>query len=121
MKKRVLIAEDEKPIAKALHLKLSSSDYEAVVAKNGEEALAKLKEEHFDVLLLDLMMPIVDGFMVLERLKETENSIPVIILSNLSQEEDIQKAKELGAKDFFVKSNTPISEVVDYVKNALKK
>jgi len=120
-KKKILIAEDEKPIAKALELKLNHSGFAAQVVFNGQEALDKLKQESdFDLILIDLVMPVLDGFGLLEALREKNNQIPIIVLSNLSQEEDFKRAKELGAKDFFIKSNTPLSEVVDYVNRAFE-
>ena len=118
--KKVLIGEDEKPIAKAFELKLQKAGLETKVVSNGEEVLAALEQETFDLILLDLMMPKVDGFAVLAELKKRSIATPVIVTSNLSQEEDIKKAKELGAKDYFVKSNTAISDVVQYVKQVLK-
>lgn len=120
MAKKILIGEDEKAIAKALQLKLSSSGYEVKNAFDGEQVIDFVEKEQFDLILLDLIMPKLDGFGTLAKLKEKGNKTPVIILSNLSQEEDEKKAKELGAKDFFIKSNTPLSEIVDHVKAALE-
>ncbi len=118
-KKKVLIAEDEKPMARALELKLNNSGVMAKAVFNGEEALAELKKEQYDLLLLDLMMPKLDGFGVLEALKEENSDLPIIVSTNLSQEADISRARELGAKDYFVKSDTPIVEVVEKVKKLL--
>ena len=116
---KILIAEDERPMARAMQLKLSSSGYEVDVAGDGEEALQKLKEKHYDLLLLDLMMPKVGGFEVLEGMNAAKITTTVLIMSNLNQEEDINKAKGLGAKDFFVKSDIPLSEVLKQVERAL--
>lgn len=120
MPKKILIAEDEKPMAKAMQLKLISEGYEVQVVHDGKAALEALSKNRFDLLLLDLVMPVKDGFAVLENLKKSKRKITVIVASNLSQEEDIKRANSLGAKDFFVKSDTPISGVVDRVKAALK-
>ena len=117
--KKVLIAEDEKPMAKALELKLNNSGFEAKAVFNGNEAILEMEKEKYDLLLLDLMMPSMDGFSVLEKMKEKGIKIPVIVSTNLSQEEDVQKAKDLGAKDYFVKSDTPINKVVEYVQKIL--
>ena len=117
--KKILVAEDERPLAKALELKLSHSGYEVTVATNGQEALDKLQNGGFDLVLLDLMMPVLDGFSVLEKLKSQNISVPVIVTSNLGQKEDIDKAKKLGAKEYFIKSNTQLSEIVEYIKTAL--
>jgi DNA-binding response OmpR family regulator len=118
--KRLLLAEDERAIARALQLKLSISGFEVELASNGEDALSLLKEKKFDLLLLDIMMPKMDGFTVMEEMKKSKNKTPVIILSNLSQEDDAKRAKDLGAVDFFIKSNTPLSEIVGKINKFLK-
>ncbi|EDK72587.1 response regulator receiver protein, partial [candidate division TM7 genomosp. GTL1] len=87
-------------------------------AANGQEALDLLKSQSFDVALLDLMMPAVDGFQVLEQLKDMTNKPVVFVLSNLSQPEDEERVLALGAKKFFIKSDTPLTIIVDEVKNA---
>jgi len=120
MKKKVLVAEDEKPMAKALELKLNNSGFTAKAVFDGEEAVEELEKNDYDLLLLDLMMPRRDGFGVLEWLKEKKKKLPVIVSTNLSQETDIAKAKGLGAVDYFVKSDTPIAEVLERVKNYIK-
>lgn len=117
--KKILVADDERPMAKALELKLTKEGFEVKTVGNGREALDAMKAEKFDLLLLDLMMPRVDGFAVLAELKDRKDHTPVIVSSNLSQEEDIKRVKELGAKDYFVKSDTPISRVVDHVNKVL--
>lgn len=119
--KKILIAEDEKPMANAVKLKLEKNGFEAVIANNGLEAINELKKGNFDLALLDLIMPVKDGFGVLEEVKKLGIKTPIIVASNLSQGGDIEKAKELGAVDYFVKSDTPISEVVEKVKHILEK
>lgn len=119
MPKKILIVEDEKSMAHALELKLTHTGFEAKTAGNGEEGVAILEKESFDLILLDLIMPKLDGFGVLTKLKAMNVSTPVIILSNLSQEDDENKARELGAVGFFIKSNTPISDIVSRVKEKL--
>ena len=117
--KRILIAEDEKPLSHALELKLQKEGFVTVVVSNGQEALDAVKKEQFDVLLLDLMMPIVDGFQVLQQIKSMVTTMPTIfVLSNLSQHEDEERVLSLGAKKFFIKSDTALSTIVDEVKNA---
>lgn len=116
----VLIAEDERPIANALSLKLSHEGFEVKTVYNGREALDSLEKENFDLLILDLMMPEVSGFEVLSKMKEKGIKVPVFISSNLSQTEDVNKTKELGAIDFFVKSDTPVSEIVSKIKKYFK-
>lgn len=119
-KKRILIAEDEKPMANALKVKLTSKGYEVVNAFSGQEALDSIKKENFNLILLDLVMPEKDGFEVLELLQKQKIKTPIVVSSNLSQAEDVKKAKDLGAKDFFIKSDTPINKVVEYVEKYLK-
>lgn len=116
---KILIAEDEKQMAHALELKLKKSGFEPKVAYNGIEAIKILEKEKIDLVLLDLMMPEKDGFGVLEDMKQKKISVPVIVSTNLSQEDDVKKAKDLGAKDYFVKSDTPINEVVEHIKKVL--
>jgi len=120
-KSKILIAEDDRAIAKALNLKLTHEGFNITIASNGIEACDFLTKEKFDLLILDLMMPEVDGFEVLEKIKSKNIIIPVIIVSNLSQDEDVKRAKELGAVHFFVKSETPLLEVVDKIKQYLNK
>jgi len=118
--KKILIVEDEKPLAKALELKLKHEGFEAQSILNGGYVQESLEKESYDLIILDLVMPIVDGFEVLEKLKKDKNKIPIIVLSNLNQGEDERKVKELGAVEFFVKSNTPITEMVKNIKKVLK-
>lgn len=119
MNKKILVAEDEKPMAKAMELKLSHSGFDVKTVFNGEEALKILEEEKFDLIFIDLIMPVLDGFHVLEKLREKGSAVPIIVLSNLGQEEDIKRAKALGVKDYFVKSDTPIANIVEYAKKIL--
>ena len=119
--KKILIVEDEKPMAMALVLKLNKSGFEAEAVFNGEEAIDILAKEKFDLIVLDLIMPKADGFQVLAKLKEIGSQTPVIVSSNLSQAEDFNRAKKLGAVDFFVKSDTSIAEVVEHIKKVLDK
>lgn len=117
---KILIAEDERSIAKALQIKLSLSGFEVETVVNGEEAFKLLKEKKFDLLLLDIMMPKMDGFSVMEAMKKSKIKTPIIILSNLSQEDDAERAKKLGAVDFFIKSNTPLADILEKVNKFLK-
>jgi len=118
-KQCLLIAEDERPLAHALELKFAHEGYETHIVQDGVAALEKVKELKPKAILLDLIMPKMDGFAFLEELKKLKISIPVIVLSNLGQDEDQERAKALGAKGYFVKSNTPIVEIVKYVKSVL--
>ena len=120
-RKRILIVEDEKPLSHALKLKLSHEGYEIAVAGDGEEGVKLAKEQSFDLILIDIIMPKMDGFAALAALKESGSATAVIVLSNLGQQEDIEKAKKLGVLDYMVKSNTPISRIVEVVNTLLRK
>lgn len=115
-RKTILLVEDEMPLAHALEMKLTHEGYAITTAANGVEALAEAKKGKYDLILLDLIMPMLDGFSVLTELKDRKVKTPVIVLSNLGQEEDRVKAKQLGAVDYFVKSNTPIAEIVSRIR-----
>jgi len=119
-KLKILIAEDERAIAGALNLKLSHEGFETRVVLNGRDAVDSLEAENFDLMILDLIMPKLDGFGVLTEIKSKGIKIPVIVASNLSQNEDVTKAKELGAIDFFIKSDTPVAELVEKIKKYFK-
>lgn len=106
-------------MAHALELKLGSAGFETTVAKDGEETLATMGKETFDLILLDLIMPKKDGFAVLKELKAKGDKTPVIVLTNLGQEEDARRVKELGAIGFFVKADTQIANLVKEVEKAL--
>lgn len=116
--KRILIVEDEHPLAHALELKLTHEGYDVATAATGAAGLkAALDDGSFALILLDLILPEMDGFAVLQGLKAKKCKTPVVVLSNLGQDEDRRKAKELGAKDYLVKSNAPLSEIVALVKS----
>lgn len=118
--KKILIVEDEKPMSRALEVKFNHTPgFEAKVANNGQEALDILKKEKFDLILSDLIMPVIDGFTLIAKLKERGDKTPVIISSNLSQQGDIDRMKAMGVVDYFVKSDTPIIDVIGHAKKAL--
>lgn len=118
-KKKIIIIEDDKPISNILHLKLEDAGFEAIVAYNGKTGIEEV-EKGCDLVILDLMMPVKDGFEVLKELNEKKIQIPVIVMSNLSQDEDIDRAKKLGAKDYFVKSNIDLKDVISQVEKWIK-
>lgn len=119
LRARILIIEDEKIMMDALDFKLSGAGYETVHAVDGNEGLALLDKESFDLVLLDLLMPKVDGFVVLGELQKKKNAPPIIVLTNLSQDEDERRAKELGAKGFFVRADTSMEGIVAEVKKVI--
>lgn len=117
--KKVLIVEDERLIVKPLAMKLQLSGFEVNSAYNGAEALDLLEKEKFDIILLDLMMPKVDGFDVLSEMKKRGDKTPVIIASNLNQEKDISRALELGVTSYYVKSDINLDGIVEKIREAL--
>ena len=120
-KKKVMIVEDDEHISKVYEIKLAKEGYATSLAVDGDEAVAKITSEKPDLILLDLMIPKKDGFGVLEDIKKVPElaSIPVIVLSNLGQQSDQDRALGLGANEYLVKVDYPIQEVVDRIKGYL--
>ncbi|OQX00546.1 response regulator [Candidatus Parcubacteria bacterium A4] len=121
MKDKILIIEDDEFLRELVFRKLESEGFEAIIACDGEEGLQKIKEEKPQLVLLDLILPNVDGFEVLERVKKDDSlaSIPVIILSNLGQREDIEKALKSGAADYLIKAHFTPGKIIEKVRNIL--
>lgn len=119
---KIVIVEDDNFLMELMARKLSVENFEVVSAYNGEEGLKKIKEEKPDFVLLDLILPGIDGFEVLERLKNDKETadIPVVILSNLGQKDDIEKGFKLGAEDFLVKAYFTPGEIVEKIRAILK-
>lgn len=113
--KFILVAEDERSLAQALSLKLTKAGHKVIIAQDGEEALSQIAKNDFAVIILDLVMPKKDGFAVLEGIKKMKKNIFPIILTNLAQEEDRIRVMSLGAKAYFVKSNTPLADIIDFL------
>jgi DNA-binding response OmpR family regulator len=114
--KKVLIIEDETALSHALSLKLVHEGFMVSVAGDGRQGLDMVQADHFDVVLLDLIMPVMDGFQVLEELRKLPAMPVVLVLSNLSQHEDEGRVMALGAHKFFIKSDTALTTIVDEVK-----
>jgi len=119
---KILIIEDEEVLVNMYETKFKSEGYEVYKANNGEEGLKSALEVKPDIILLDIIIPKIDGFMVLKKIKSdpSTKNVPVILLTNLGQEEDIKKGQEEGAADYLVKANMTPSEVVDKVREVLK-
>lgn len=120
-KKRILLVEDDMLIAQAYKYALNDAGFEVLLADDGKEALEKIKSDKPDLVLLDVIMPVLNGFEVLERLKKRGlvGKPPVIMISNLGQDGDFLRGKKMGAVDFLVKSNISLKELVDKVKKQL--
>ncbi len=119
--KKILIAEDDKYLVNALRMKLTKAGFEVRMAMDGDEVLKTLQNFIPDLLLLDLVMPAKDGFSVLTELQKNDRlkQIPVIISSNLGQKEDIDRAKALGAKDYIIKTEVNLNDVVSKINAVL--
>jgi len=115
--KKILIVEDELPIAQTLQLKLTNQGFNTLHAQDGNEALSFIEKHDIDLVLLDIIMPNKDGFEVLQCMKK---DVPVCILTNLCQEEDSNRCKSLGAQKYFIKSETPLSDIAEYIHELLR-
>lgn len=116
--KRILIVDDSFNNLLLLEDLLTEMNYEVIIAHNGIEAIEKVQQVNPDLILLDVMMPKMGGFEMMEKMKESEINIPVIIITAKNTEEEKSKALELGAKDFLVKP-VIISEILEKVEKAL--
>lgn len=119
--KRILLVEDEPLLGNLLTQRLEKEGFEMVLAHDGEEALAKLRESRPDLVLLDIILPKISGFELLETLQADPQfeKAPVIIISNLGQESDVARGTALGAIQYFVKAKVSIEELVEHVKTFL--
>ena len=120
--RRVLLAEDDRFLRRAAEARLRQHGLEVLTAADGEEALRLARSERLDLVLLDVIMPKLEGFEVLRRLKEDAATarIPVIVLSNLGKERDVAQAEALGAVAYLVKANLSLQDLVDRVDAALR-
>ena len=120
--KNILITEDEEFLIRALKDNLEAEGCSVATAANGDEAMEAIRKKKPDLILLDLLMPKRDGFYVIEEVKKNPEwkLIPIIVLSNLGGDAEIKRALQLGADDFFVKSQHPIDEVIEKVKEYLE-
>lgn len=116
--KKILIAEDDKFLANAYLLKLKNLEFDVKLAYDGVEALKSMKQEKPDILILDLVMPNVDGFSVLEMVRKDEatKDIPVMVVTNLAQGADFERIKALGAQDYIVKTDVSLDELVAKIR-----
>jgi len=121
MSYKVLVVEDDSFLVGAYRAKLAKEGFEVQVATDGEEALNALKLFTPDIILLDAVMPRKDGFATLEEIKKNDawKNIPVIMASNLGQQEDVDRAMALGATDFITKSNMSIGDLVNKINSTL--
>jgi two-component system, OmpR family, alkaline phosphatase synthesis response regulator PhoP len=122
MSEKILFIEDESALQETFGDLLTGEGYEVIRALDGQSGLRLAKSEKPNLILLDLILPKMNGFEVLEGIKKDDEAkdIPVIILTNLESAGDVQKAIEFGAKDYLVKANYKMKEVLEKIKSALK-
>lgn len=120
--KRVLIVEDDFQISKVYQISLAREGIFSILARNGEEAIEMLEEAKPDLVMLDLMIPKKDGFWVLEEIRKNPkySKIPIIIISNLGQSDDKNRALGLGATEYWVKVDISIKDIIKKIKEYLK-
>lgn len=120
-KNKILVVEDETFLVKIYSVKLKKEGFDVSIATDGEEAVKLAAEVKPDLILLDLILPKLNGFEALERIRQNpiNKSTPVLVLSNLGQEEDIKRAESLGATDYLVKANFSIQDIVAKIKQVL--
>ena len=117
----MLIVEDDALLCRALSDAFSQEQFQTVSVGNGLDVQEVAEKNPPDIILLDLILPGLDGFAVLKQLKsETKTaSIPVVIISNLGSAADVKSAKSLGAEEYFIKANSEIKQIIDYVKKLI--
>ena len=116
---KILIVEDDKFLRELISQKLTNEGYTVIEATDGEEGIESVKKNLPGLVLLDLILPGIDGFEVLAKMKADPElaKIPVIILSNLGQQDDMKKAMELGATDYLIKAHKSPSEIIDKIRS----
>lgn len=122
-KKKILIVEDDAFIRDIYQMKFSQEEFDVISAENGVEALKKIEQGIPDVILLDIVMPYMDGMETLKNIRKNEawKKIPVIMLTNISEKEKITEAGENEVSDYLIKSHFTPSEVVEKVNSLFEK
>ncbi|NTV22214.1 MAG: response regulator [Candidatus Yonathbacteria bacterium] len=120
-KKIILTADDEDSLRRVMHAALSHAGYDVIEAKNGQEAVTSAREHHPDLILLDIMMPVMDGREALRILRETEETthIPVILLTNISDMDYVAEVTAYPHVDYLVKADMSITDVVKKIDERL--
>jgi len=122
MAQKILVVEDDSFLLGMITTKLTKSGYTTVSALNGEDAVKMADTEKPDLVILDLILPAMSGFDVLTKIRKSDalKKVPVIIFSNLYEDKDINKAKELGVNDYMIKSNFTLDELVEKINGMIK-
>ena len=123
LSKKILVVEDDPFLSNLLKIRLEKERLNVILAKDGDEAIKKIQETDPDLILLDLILPKKSGFEVLQNISLDPNfkNKPVVIISNLGQTIDVQKAKELGAVEYFVKAKISIDDLILKIKEFISK
>ena len=123
---KILLVEDDQFLSSLLKTRLEKENFKVLLAHDGPEALKILRAEKPDLILMDIILPGKSGFEVLEEVRtdpqlRDKTKIPVVVISNLGQESDIERGKELGVVDYFVKARISIDELVKKINGFVKK
>lgn len=118
-KKKILIVEDDPAMAHVLQLKFEHSGYEVVIATEGQKALECVRGNGYELIVLDLIMPGIDGFKFLELFREHDKRTPVLVLTNLQQDEDKNRIEELGISGYFIKSQVSLQQIIEECEKIL--
>ena len=123
LSKKILVVEDDPFLSNLLKVRLEKERLNVILAKDGDEAIKKIQETDPDLILLDLILPKKSGFEVLQNISLDPNfkNKPVVIISNLGQTIDVQKAKELGAVEYFIKAKISIDDLILKIKEFISK
>jgi DNA-binding response OmpR family regulator len=122
-KPRILLIEDDTFLSGMYITKLSLESFEVLLASDGKQGLKMALEQEPDLILLDIILPKVDGFEILKAVRKEKKTkdVPVILLTNLGQKDDVEKGLDLGATDYLIKAHFMPSEVVNKIKRLIKK
>ncbi|MBU1124351.1 response regulator [Patescibacteria group bacterium] len=116
----ILIAEDDSVLREVYSKKFTLSGYEIRTVTNGEEAIKAIEEKAPDILIVDLNMPVLDGFAVMEKYPQEKRGFPILVLTNFGNPQNKERAMKLGANDYFVKNEMTIKSLLEMVDNLLK-
>jgi len=119
LKKKILVVDDEPDFLKMIKIRLEANEYDVVVATNGKEALEQVKDHNPDAVLLDILMPGIDGLEVLKRIRKANAKLPVFIITAFSNEERFELAKKFNASGFIVKTGD-LKREVENITNVLR-
>jgi DNA-binding response OmpR family regulator len=119
-KQKILIAEDDYMISSMYKIKLEQDGFECFMADDGAAAVEEFNKNNPDIVILDIIMPQLDGFTVLKEIRKKNKDVPIIMLTNLGTDEDKKKGEEFGATDYLVKASLTPSQVSAAIKKYLK-